>query len=70
MATVAERVRRHRQKLRDSGLRQIQLWVPDTRNPEFQKECRRQAQLLKEDPEGRAVLAWSEELSELADWQA
>jgi hypothetical protein len=63
-------VRRHRQKLRESGLRPIRLWVPDTRNPEFQKECRRQARLLKEDPEGGAMLAWSEELSDLTDWLA
>ncbi|HZD91653.1 MAG TPA: antitoxin MazE-like protein, partial [Pseudolabrys sp.] len=34
-ATARERVREHRQRLRRQGLRPIQIWVPDTRSPEF-----------------------------------
>ena len=41
--TGAERVRRRRDKLRASGLRPIQIWVPDTRRPGFAEECRRQS---------------------------
>jgi hypothetical protein len=46
----AERVRRHRARLRAQGLRPIQLWVPDTRDPEFIEEVRRQSLLLRDDP--------------------
>jgi hypothetical protein len=44
----AERVARRRAKLREAGLRPVQLWVPDTRDPRFIEECRRQSQLLRE----------------------
>ena len=41
--SVKERVQRHREVLRASGLRPVQLWVPDTRRPGFDQECRRQS---------------------------
>ena len=33
-------------KTREAGLRPVQLWVPDTRDPEFAEECRRQSRLI------------------------
>jgi hypothetical protein len=48
----AERVARRRAKLREAGLRPIQLWVPDTRNPEFARECGRQARLIRSTEAG------------------
>ena len=41
--SVKERVQRHREVLRASGLRPVQLWVADTRRPGFDQECRRQS---------------------------
>ncbi|MFP5258699.1 MAG: antitoxin MazE family protein [Acidobacteriota bacterium] len=41
---------RYRAKLREQGLRPIQIWVPDTRRPGFAEECRRQSQLVSNDP--------------------
>ncbi|WP_084190064.1 antitoxin MazE family protein [Ferrovum myxofaciens] len=29
-----------------AGLRPIQIWVPDTRRPDFAEECRRQSRLV------------------------
>jgi len=49
MATAAQRkatrrkVQVHRDKLRAQGLRPIQIWVPDTRHPDFASEARRQS---------------------------
>jgi hypothetical protein len=44
MATpVSQRVRKRRDALRASGLRPVQIWVPDTRRPGFAEECRRQS---------------------------
>jgi hypothetical protein len=44
-ANSALRVQKHRISLRESGLRPIQIWVPDTRAPGFIDECRRQSKL-------------------------
>ena len=38
-----ERVRTHRDRLRQQGLRPIQIWVPDTRSPDFAAEAHRQS---------------------------
>ena len=45
MADVNARVQKHRDALRLAGLRPVQLWVPDTRRPDFTEECRRQSRL-------------------------
>ena len=46
MSSVNSRVQRHRDALRKAGLRPVQLWVPDTRRPDFAAECRRQSRLV------------------------
>jgi hypothetical protein len=46
MVHVNSRVQKHRDALRKAGLRPIQIWVPDTRRPNFVQECRRQSQLV------------------------
>ncbi|MCG5517417.1 MULTISPECIES: antitoxin MazE family protein [unclassified Ectothiorhodospira] len=45
---VDTRVKKHRDALRKAGLRPVQLWVPDTRRPDFAEECRRQCLLTAE----------------------
>ena len=46
MATpVAVRVQKRRNALRMAGLRPVQIWVPDTRRPDFAAECYRQSRL-------------------------
>ena len=41
--TAAEKVRRHRARLRQRGLRPVQIWVSDTHAPGFAEEARRQS---------------------------
>lgn len=41
--TTSARVNKHRDALRASGLRPIQIWVPDVRRAGFAEECKRQA---------------------------
>jgi Protein of unknown function (DUF3018) len=38
-----EKVQAHRDRLRQQGLRPIQIWVPDVRSPAFQAEAHRQS---------------------------
>jgi hypothetical protein len=40
---TAIRVRAHRQRLREQGLRPIQIWVPDVRSPQFAEQAHRQS---------------------------
>jgi hypothetical protein len=42
-ASVVDRVRKHRLRLRAQGLRPIQIWVPDVRTPEFVSQAHRQS---------------------------
>lgn len=37
-----QKVRAHRQRLREQGLRPIQIWVPDVRSPGFKTQARDQ----------------------------
>lgn len=46
MANVNARVQKHRDALRRAGLRPVQIWVPDTRRPDFAEECLRQSRLV------------------------
>jgi hypothetical protein len=48
--SARDRVRKHRESLRAQGLRPIQIWVPDTRQPGFAEKVRRQC-ISVNDPE-------------------
>lgn len=39
----AIRVRAHRERLREQGLRPVQFWVPDVRSPQFAQQAHRQS---------------------------
>lgn len=43
---VNARVQKHRDAMRMAGLRPVQIWVPDTRRPDFAQQCRRQSLLV------------------------
>ena len=45
---VNVRVQKYRDALRMAGLRPVQIWVPDTRRPDFAQECRRQSQIASQ----------------------
>lgn len=44
-SSIRERVGQYRARMQSKGLRQINLWVPDTRSASFARECRRQSML-------------------------
>jgi hypothetical protein len=66
---AAARVQKHRAALRASGLRPVQIWVPDTRAPGFAEECRRQSLLVRNDPQEQEVLEWIEHAADIEDWK-
>jgi len=67
---VNERVQRHRDALRLAGLRPVQIWVPDTRRPDFAKECRRQCLLVAQADCADAALQqfMDEALTDVDGW--
>ena len=49
LSQTTQAMKRYRSRLRDMGLRPIQIWVPDTRKEGFRAELRRQALLVARD---------------------
>lgn len=43
MAPSRDRVRQHRERLRQRGLRPVQIWLPDVGAPKFIAEAHRQS---------------------------
>jgi hypothetical protein len=68
MASILERVQKHREGLRAAGLRPLQIWVPDTRREGFAKECRRQSLLIANDSQEKDVLNWIENVTDTDGW--
>lgn len=58
--TPRERMAARRQRLRAQGLRPIQYWVPDLRDPKVRAEIRREAKLLARPVENGALDDWIE----------
>ena len=63
-----QRVRRHRETMREAGFRPVQIWVPDTRLEGFAEECRKQSVRLKNDPAESDTLDWMEHHSDNEGW--
>jgi hypothetical protein len=66
-ATVSERVRGYRERLRRQGLRSLQIWVPDTRSPAFVAEAHRQSAAVAESPCEPADQVFIDAISDRAD---
>jgi Protein of unknown function (DUF3018) len=58
------KVKAYRDRLRAQGLRPIQIWVPDTRSPEFAREAKRQSLLIANSPGDADDQAFIDSVSE------
>jgi len=61
------KVREHRERLREQGLRPIQLWVPDTRSPAFRLEAHRQSLAVVASPRASDDQAYIDAVSDWGD---
>lgn len=67
----AERVRRHREKMKAMGLKPVTIWVPEDYNsPEYKAEVKRECELINADPDSQIVLEGMLDLSDFSDWKA
>jgi antidote-toxin recognition MazE-like antitoxin len=46
LKATRDKVTAHRNRLRQQGLRPIQIWVPDVRSPDFAMEAHKQSQIV------------------------
>ncbi len=72
MTAISLRVQKYRQGMREAGFRPVQIWVPDTRRPDFAAECERQSLLIAQAEQNRSDLDdWMEEAASNIDgWTA
>lgn len=65
--SIRERVRAHRRRLRQQGLRPIQIWVPDVRSESFQAEAHRQSLAVAESSYAQEDQEFVDAVSEFGD---
>jgi hypothetical protein len=68
MPSTRDRVRQHRNRLRQQGLRPLQIWVPDVRAPEFVAEAHRQSVAIATSGHEADDQAFVDAIS--SDWDA
>lgn len=62
-----DKVREHRERLRQLGLRPIQIWVPDVRAPAFRSEAHRQSLAVAAGPHAAENQAFIDAVSAMDD---
>jgi hypothetical protein len=63
-----EKVQAHRARMRAQGMKLVQIWVPDTKSPEFAAEASRQSRLAAASPHAADDQAFIDSLVEF-DWE-
>jgi Protein of unknown function (DUF3018) len=68
-AAARKSVERYRDRMREAGLRLVQVWVPDTRARGFVEECRRQSLAAKKSGRSeRDATKWVEAHGDAGGW--
>lgn len=67
--TPQQRMAARRRRLRAQGLRPVQYWVPDLRDPKVRADLRRQGRLLRKHRENAEVDAWIEAVTDFSEWR-
>jgi hypothetical protein len=65
----AARVAKRRAALRRAGLRPVQIWVPEMRNPAYVADLKRRCLALRDDPQEKEILDWIEAVSDFSGWK-
>lgn len=66
MESTRERVREHRRRLREQGLRPLQIWVPDVRAPGFAEQAHLQSAAVAASEHDAADQSFIDAIS--VDW--
>jgi hypothetical protein len=60
-----EKARAHRERMRAKGLRPVQLWLTDTRSPEFAEKARKEMLAIANSEQEAEDQAFIDAISEL-----
>ena len=66
--TPRQRMASRRERLRAQGLRPVQHWVPDLRDPKVLVEIRREGARLSKHPDNAAIDDWLDMVRDPGDW--
>jgi hypothetical protein len=69
MSDGAERVRRHREKMKAAGLKPVTIWVPDLNAPGYKEALARDIARINADEESARVMEDMLELADFRDWK-
>jgi hypothetical protein len=61
--TSAQKVRAHRERLREQGLRPVQFWLPDVHSDAFKTEAHRQSLLIAQSAHANEDQAFVDAIS-------
>jgi hypothetical protein len=67
--TARKRMSTRRERLRVRGLRLVQPWVPDLRDPRVRAAIQREAVLLAHHPENYAIDDWIDAAYDWSEWK-
>jgi hypothetical protein len=62
--TSRDKVRAHRERLRQQGMRPVQIWVPDVRAPQFKRAALRQSRAAAASTHAAADQAFVDAISD------
>jgi hypothetical protein len=66
--TPQQRMASRRERLRAQGLRPVQHWVPDLRDPKVLAQIRHEGAMLSKHPEDAAIDDWLDTVRDPEDW--
>ena len=66
--SARERMASRRERLRAQGLRPVQHWVPDLRDPKVLAEISREGAMMARHPDNDALDDWLDKVRDPADW--
>lgn len=67
--TPGQRMQARRQRLRAQGLRPVQHWVPDIRDPRIRAMIRREATFFARRADSLAIDDWIEAAYDFSEWR-
>ncbi|MDB5656378.1 MAG: hypothetical protein JWQ94_3991 [Tardiphaga sp.] len=69
MSNGAERVRKHREKMKAAGLKPVTIWVPDVNAAGYREALARDIARINADEESTRVMEDMLELADFSDWK-
>ena len=66
---AAQKMERYRTKLRSSGLRPVQIWIPNTKSKAIIDEIQRQSRRVSSDPRESEIMNFIETVMDHEGWE-